>query len=136
MLQQFAHAFAYHNIQNSRRYPAVAILCPSCLLRSIEFRRLKWAGVILRGDVRLTHEPIGSTAFVVHSLKNDKKRAQIWVFNDTCVIAMLQMLKDEHIRQLSGTPSINENARTAVLDRLICPDLTYRANNDVIKSDA
>lgn len=73
LLQPFAHAFACHNIQYGKRFPAVAILCvQAAYLRSIEFRQLKWADFIFPGDVRLSQEQLGSAAFVIHSPKNDK----------------------------------------------------------------
>lgn len=63
---------------------------------------LTWADLILPGDVWLTHEPLGSAVFVVHRLKKDKFKPYIKVFNNTFVIAMLQILKDDHISQFSS----------------------------------
>lgn len=52
------------------------------------------------GDVRLAHEQMGSSAFVVHSPKNDKSKPQIQFFNDIFVIDMLQVFEDDHTRHL------------------------------------
>lgn len=82
----------------------MAILCSQATyLSSIEFRLLKLADVILLGDVRMSHEPFGPTAFVVQSPNNDKVRAQIKVFNDAYVITVLYMLRDENKRQMTNT---------------------------------
>lgn len=113
----------------------MAMLCAeAAYLRSIEFRRLKWADVTLPGNLRLSHEPHGSAAFVVHRRKSDKARAQIRVFNDAYAIAMMQMIRDERIRQLSNTSGDKFTSETVVLERLICPDLTYGAYNDAIRT--
>lgn len=49
---------------------------------------------------------------------------------------MLQMLRDDHIRQISGAPDIAALAETAVLQQHICPDLPYNAYNEAIKAAA
>lgn len=96
LLQPTTHGFAYDKLHKGNKFPAVSILCAqAAYVRSIEFRQLTWANVLMPGDIRLTHEPFGSAAFVVHSPKNYKGKPQIRVFNNTYVIAMLQILVDE-----------------------------------------
>lgn len=60
----------------------------------------KMGGIYFAGDVRLAHEQMGSSAFVVHSPKNDKSKPQIQFFNDIFVIDMLQVFEDDHTRHL------------------------------------
>lgn len=132
LLQPFEHAFAFHSIRSGRKYPELAILCSqAAYIRSIELRRLRWADVGFPGDVRLAHEPGGSAAFVVHSPKNDKGKSQIRVFNDIFVIAMLQIFRDDHVRQL-GEQDVNSAAD--ILQQPICQDLSYHAYKDAIKT--
>lgn len=92
----------------------------------MDFRRLKWAKFILLGDVRLSQEPPESASFVIHRPENDKSEAQVRVFNDMYVTAMLQMLRDHHVRQLYATRGLAVLTETAVLQQDICLELTYR----------
>lgn len=87
----------------------------------------------MQGDVRLPHKPIGSAAFLVHGPKSDKARAQIRVFNDAYVIEMLQMLRNEHRRQLTDTSGYSVTSETMILERLICSDLTYAPTTKLSK---
>lgn len=86
-------------------------------MRSIDLRRLKWAGDILLGYIRPARKPLVSATFVVHSSENENSRPPIEVFNDIFVIAMFQVLNDGHIMYLSAQLG---DASATVLQQHIC----------------
>lgn len=90
-------------------------------LRLMELRRLKCADVIVPGDVRLAHEQLGLAAFFLHSPKIGKRKPQIRVFNDTFVIAMLQIFRDDHVMQLIAQKG---NEATDILQQTIFPHIS------------
>lgn len=83
--------------------------------------------------MRLAQEPLVSAAFVVHSPKKDKTKPQIWTFNDTFVVAMLQIMEEYHITQLASRQDDDE---APIQQQHICPDLTYNSCNIMIKTAA
>lgn len=49
---------------------------------------------------------------------------------------MLQMIRDDHIRQLSAAPGLAALEETAFLQDYIYPDLMYHIYNEAIKAEA
>lgn len=85
----------------------------------------------------MSHEPLlCEGSFFADSPKNHMFKFHIRVFNDTYVIAMLQMLNYDHVRQLSGAPGLTSIAETSVIERHIRSGLTYRTYNEAVKSAA